>query len=416
MLGALADDFTGATDLAMALVARGFRTVVSIGEAPSSASPASASPASADAVVVALKTRTIEPSQAVAASRDALRSLQEMGATQIYDKYCSTFDSTPRGNIGPVLDALMTDLGASLTVVVPSFPAAGRTVVNGQLYVHGTPLAESPMRHHPLTPMTDSDVPRLLAAQSSAVVRLVTLETVRAGVASVRAALDRFLEDEAVAVVVDAESEGDLVTIAAACADLPLITGGSGLALGLTGPGAPPVRLPARGGPQVVLAGSASVATMGQIEHARSRMPHRRLDLAELRQDFPAHVGSLVSWARSSWSSSPVLIYAVGDPSDVEAAVPDGAVPASELIERALAQLASDLADAGCRELIVAGGETSGAVVSALGVRELVIGQPVAAGVTWASGVSRGREMNLLLKSGNFGDVDLMSAAWGVLA
>ncbi len=192
MLGALADDFTGATDLAMALVARGFRTVVSIGEAPSSASPASASPASADAVVVALKTRTIEPSQAVAASRDALRSLQEMGATQIYDKYCSTFDSTPRGNIGPVLDALMTDLGASLTVVVPSFPAAGRTVVNGQLYVHGTPLAESPMRHHPLTPMTDSDVPRLLAAQSSAVVRLVTLETVRAGVASVRAALDRF--------------------------------------------------------------------------------------------------------------------------------------------------------------------------------------------------------------------------------
>nr|WP_269326680.1 3-oxo-tetronate kinase [Kineosporia mesophila] len=426
----MADDFTGATDLAMALVARGFRTVVSIG-VPSH-ERLTVLPEQADAVVIALKTRTIEPSAAVAASRTALRALRRMGATRIYDKYCSTFDSTPAGNIGPILDALASDLGTSLTVVVPSFPAAGRTVVDGQLYVHGTPLGESPMRHHPLTPMTDSDVPRLLAAQSTASVVQVGLGTVRSG--GLREALESLRSeslrseslrseslrrgDEVVAVVVDAQSEDDLVTIAAATADLPLITGGSGLALGLSGPGAPPVRLSAHGGPKAVLAGSASAATRGQIAHAQALMPHRRLDIAALRADFEGAVAGLRTWAVREWqqdSEKPVLVYAVGELSDVQPAAA-GEVPASDLVEQALSRLASEFADAGCRQMIVAGGETSGAVVSALNVRELVIGQPVAAGVTWAQGDSRGRVMNLLLKSGNFGDEDLMSGAWTVLS
>ncbi|GLY30702.1 HPr kinase [Kineosporia sp. NBRC 101731] len=415
MLGALADDFTGATDLAMALVARGFRTVVSIG-VPSH-ERLTALPDQADAVVIALKTRTIEPSAAVAASRNALRGLRQMGATRIYDKYCSTFDSTPAGNIGPILDALASDLGTSLTVVVPSFPAAGRTVVDGQLYVHGTPLGESPMRHHPLTPMTDADVPRLLAAQSTASVAQVGLETVRSG--DLRSALESLRTgDEVVAVVVDAETEDDLVRIAAATSDLPLITGGSGLVLGLSGPGSPPVRLSAHGGPKAVLAGSASAATRGQIAHAQALMPHRRLDIAALRADFEGAMAGLRAWAVQEWQQDgekPVLVYAVGELSDVQPAAP-GEVPASDLVERALSRLAAEFADAGCRQMIVAGGETSGAVVSALNVRELVIGQPVAAGVTWTQGDSRGRVMNLLLKSGNFGDEDLMSGAWAVLA
>nr|WP_269328989.1 3-oxo-tetronate kinase [Kineosporia babensis] len=407
----MADDFTGATDLAMALVARGFRTVVTIGV------PATGPAGPADAVVIALKTRTIEPSAAVSASRNALRALRRLGATRFYDKYCSTFDSTPRGNIGPIMDALAADLGTRTTVVVPSFPAAGRTVVDGQLFVHGTPLSESSLRNHPLTPMTDSDVPRLLAAQSAAEVSLVPLSIVRSG--GLRAALDALPDVSGLrAVVVDAETEDDLLAIAAATAHLPLITGGSGLALGLEGPGTPPVRLAARGGPRAVLAGSASAATRGQVAHARSLMPHRKLDVSLLRTDFEGAVGELSDWASECWSknsSEPVLVYAVGELSDVESAPSDGE-PASELVERALSRLASAFADAGCRELIVAGGETSGAVVSALGVRELVIGQPVAPGVTWASGDSRGREMNLLLKSGNFGGEDLMSSAWKELA
>ncbi|MBT0768833.1 four-carbon acid sugar kinase family protein [Kineosporia sp. J2-2] len=441
MLGAIADDFTGATDLAMTLVARGFRTVVSIGvpgheRISALAAPDGQTGAGADAVVIALKTRTIEPSAAVAASRNALRGLRQMGATRVYDKYCSTFDSTPRGNIGPVLDALAADLETTITVVVPAFPDAGRTVVDGQLFVHGTPLAESPMRHHPLTPMTDSDVPRLLSAQSTAAVSLIPLETVRAGVTAVRAALEAAGAGPGAragsaagsgsgagaglrAFVVDAETEHDLAVIAEATADLPLVTGGSGLALGFSGPGTPPVMLPTRPGPRAVLAGSASSATRGQIAHARSRMPHRRLDIDALRADFAGTVAGLVSWARDQWlvdDEKPVLVYAVGDLADVQPATDPGEVPAADLVEQALSQLASDFADAGCRELIVAGGETSGAVVSALGVRELVIGQPVAPGVTWASGDSRGRVMNLLLKSGNFGAEDLMSGAWTVLA
>lgn len=471
LLGAIADDFTGATDLATMLVARGFRTVVTVGPAPLTSVRAGQGRADdsrvtravreADAVVVALKSRSTAVEEAVDASLDALKRLRAVGCTRFYFKYCSTFDSTPRGNIGPVTDALLDALDdAGHTVVVPSFPATGRTVSGGRLYVHGEPLELSPMRHHPLTPMRDSDVARLLAPQTRRPVGLITLETVRAGERALRAALDAAELSQAL-VVIDAVVEEDLRTIAAATADLPLVTGAAGLAVGLEGPrttdtatasGTASVTAPGRdtvktfgtdtvaasgegtarasaasrpGDPALILSGSASSATRAQVAHARARLPHRKLDLDALREDFEAAVEVLVAFARSCWDQSPdhpPLIYAVDDPADLETRHTDphpGGLPASELVEKALAACAERLVAAGARRLLVAGGETSGAVVTALSVRVLSIGAPIAPGVTWARAESRagGREhtVDLALKSGNFGSTAIFTEAWSTL-
>ncbi|MER7973600.1 four-carbon acid sugar kinase family protein, partial [Streptomyces sp. NPDC096080] len=232
-LGAIADDFTGATDLATMLVARGFRTVVAVG--PDALGRADPALADADAVVVALKSRTAPAGEAVALSVRSLEALRALGCRRFYFKYCSTFDSTPRGNIGPVTDALLDALGARRTVVVPSFPATGRTVYRGRLFVHDDLLDESPMRRHPLTPMRDARVERLLAPQTGRPVARIGLETVRDGADAVRAALDEPERADALTVV-DAVDDRDLAVIAAATEDFPLVTGAAGLAVGLRGP------------------------------------------------------------------------------------------------------------------------------------------------------------------------------------
>ncbi|MEU6289627.1 3-oxo-tetronate kinase [Streptomyces sp. NPDC046988] len=426
-LGAIADDFTGATDLATMLVARGFRTVVAVGpEAVASLGPDEADPwQGTDAVVVALKSRTAPVAEAVDASLRALRALRAIGCRRFYFKYCSTFDSTPRGNIGPVTDALLAETGERRTVVVPSFPATGRTVHGGRLFVHGEPLDESPMRHHPLTPMLDSRVDRLLRPQTRHPVASLGLDTVREGVAALRAALD----DTALAgalTVVDAVDDEDLRTIAAATSDFGLVTGAAGLALGLDGPHpdearAAPASRP--GDPGIVLAGSASAATRAQVAHALPRLPHRRLDLARLRADFDAELAGLTAFVRDRWAESPglpPLIYAVAAPEDVETDAPPGTEPASSLVERTLAACATALVEAGARRLLVAGGETSGAVVTALRARTLAIGAPIAPGVTWArTGVrpaGADHTIDLALKSGNFGGTDIFTQAWERLA
>ncbi|MFB4426501.1 3-oxo-tetronate kinase [Streptomyces sp. QL37] len=423
-LGAIADDFTGATDLATMLVARGHRTVVTVGPDALSDGPGAAV-RDADAVVVALKSRTAPVEEAVGTSLAALRALRGSGCERFYFKYCSTFDSTPRGNIGPVTDALLAELGERRTVVVPSFPATGRTVYKGRLFVHDELLDESPMRHHPLTPMRDSHVGRLLTPQTGHPVRLVGLDTVRKGSDALRAALDAPELAEAL-VVVDAVSDEDLVTVCAATTHLTLVTGAAGLALGLTGPHAEAARAtPASrpGDPGLILSGSASSATRAQVAHARDRLPHRKLDLAALRADFAGTVAGLVAFARRAWDDDPAkppLIYAVDDLGDLEHPVPDDGPAASELVERALATCATDLVGAGARRLLVAGGETSGAVVTALGVRTLSIGSPIAAGVTWARAEGRVHDrdhtVDLALKSGNFGDTTIFTEAWSALA
>ncbi|MHB9756051.1 3-oxo-tetronate kinase [Streptomyces sp. BYX5S] len=426
LLGAIADDFTGATDLATMLVARGFRTVVAVGSAGLTGDgPAAAEVRQADAVVVALKTRTNPVDEAVRESTEALRALRDAGCRRFYFKYCSTFDSTPEGNIGPVSDALLDALGESATVVVPAFPATGRTVYKSRLFVGDELLDESPMRDHPLTPMRDAHVGRLLAPQTRRPVRSIDLDTVRSGPRALRDALadPRFAD---ALTVVDATRDDDLRTIAAATSDMPLITGAAGLALGLTGPHEGTARATAAsapGAPGAVLAGSASAATRAQVADAQQHLPHRGLDIAALRSDFAGTVAGLVDFARDCWrrdAALPPLIYAVASLSDLEHDTPPGATPASELVERALAECATRLVDAGARRLLVAGGETSGAVTTALGCRTLRIGEQIAPGVAWArtepgaGGAADG--IDLALKSGNFGGTDIFTTAWGHLA
>ncbi|MCX2731876.1 four-carbon acid sugar kinase family protein [Saccharopolyspora sp. NFXS83] len=414
LIGAIADDFTGATDLATMLVSRGFRTAVVIGTAEP-AEPLD----ELDAVVVALKSRTAPVEEAVRDSLAALRALRAVGCERIYVKYCSTFDSTPTGNIGPVVDAVLDELGAGRAVVVPSFPATGRTVHRGHLFVGDQPLAESPMRDHPLTPMRDSDLLRLLAPQTRRPVRLIGHDVVRAGSDAVR---DELAGSGSALVVVDAATDADLMTIAAATAEDPVLTGGAGLALGLTGPHPGSARAESAGpGPAVVLAGSASAATRGQVEHAKSLLPNRKLDVAALRADFEAAVAELIEFVRTRWEADPALppmIYAVGAGDELEPA--EGATPAGELLERALARCASELVVSRARRLLVAGGETSGAVVLALGATALHVGSQIAPGVPWCRTESHVdgevRAVDVALKSGNFGGVDIFTTAWDVLS
>ncbi|RTL66121.1 MAG: four-carbon acid sugar kinase family protein [Pseudonocardiaceae bacterium] len=413
--GCIADDVTGATDLATNLVSRGLRTKVALG-VPDEAAIASAATdlADTDAVVVALKTRTAPVDQAVDESLAALRLLLAAGADHTYVKYCSTFDSTPRGNIGPIIDAVMTARRADLTVVVPSFPAAGRTVYQGHLFVNDQLLSESAMRHHPLTPMRDSSLPRLLGPQTTGTVTLVALPVVRRGADALRAALQAVPRPgERVSVVVDALTVDDLRVIAEATSGLAVVTGGSGLALGLHGPGgeADARRIPVHDGRRAVLCGSASERTRAQIAHGRARLPWRKLDVAALRADADAQVAGLVSWAAQLWADDPAAVPLVFSVDSLDDVVSDP--EASELVEHALAGVARGLVAHGARQLVVAGGESSGRVLAELGVGTLRIGPEIASGVAWAEGVTAdGTALDLALKSGNFGEPDMFTTAW----
>lgn len=412
VLGVIADDFTGATDVASMLVRAGMRTVQVIGvpDGP---------PAQADAVVVALKSRTTPAQQAVAESLAALRWLQAAGARQFYFKYCSTFDSTPAGNIGPVAEALLEALGADFTIACPAFPENGRTVFRGHLFVGDELLSDSGMRHHPLTPMNDANLLRVLQAQSRGRVGLVRHDTVKQGVPAVQARFACLRAEGVRLAVADAIDNDDLRTLAVACADLPLITAGSGLALGLPAvyeargwirPDAQAAALQAVGGAAAVLAGSCSAATRAQVQHwIASGRPALRLDARELAQGRPLAAEAL-AWARAHLPEAPVLIYATARPEEVQAIQAEfGAERAGALVEACLAAIAQGLIASGVRRLVVAGGETSGAVVQALGVRQLRIGAAIDPGVPWTQ--VEHRPLLLALKSGNFGSTDFFSKA-----
>ncbi len=417
LLGAIADDFTGATDLCNTLVKQGMRAVQVIGVPREPLDIGNA-----EAVVVALKSRSNPPGDAVSSSLEALSWLRRIGAKQFFFKYCSTFDSTARGNIGPVADALLDALDADFAPVCPAFPANGRTVYQGHLFVGESLLSESAMKDHPLTPMRDSNLVRLMSAQSRRRVGLVDRATVAAGADAVRSAFRALAHSGLGYVVVDAISDDDLLTIGEAAADQVLVTGGSGVALGLPGNfrrrgllGAPaPARLPAVEGREVVLAGSCSVATRRQLDHVRDTWPCIRLDALRLAEHDV--VDEVVERAIEAWNESPVVVYASADPDEVSRAQAAlGAERAGAVVEAALAGIARALVERGARRLVVAGGETSGAVVSALGVRGLVIGAEIAPGVPWthtlgAPGVA------LALKSGNFGSEDFFARALGMLS
>jgi uncharacterized protein YgbK (DUF1537 family) len=419
LLGCIADDFTGATDLANMLTRGGMRTLQTIG-----VPAAAADLPEADALVVALKSRTIPAAEAVAQSVASLDWLRDQGCRKFLFKYCSTFDSTPAGNIGPVADALLARLGVDFTIACPAFPENGRTIFNGHLFVGAQLLSESPMKDHPLTPMTDANLVRVLQRQTKAKVGLVPYGIVRQGAAAIRAAIAQLRADGVRNAIVDAVEDGHLVAIGTACADLTLVTGGSGIALGLpdnfrraglltrTGSAAtmPPLR-----GYAAVIAGSCSQATREQVAAMQRRCPSMRIDPAELATGAARVVDRAVGWAATQGAKGPVLIYSTAAPDAVRAAQEAvGKARAATLVEDALAAIAKALVERGVRRLVVAGGETSGAVVGALGVRALAIGPQIDPGVPWTFTVP-GEPVGLALKSGNFGAEDFFLKALGML-
>lgn len=418
ILGVIADDFTGATDVASMLVREGMRTVQVIGI------PEGPAPADADAVVVALKSRTIPAADAVAQSLAALQWLRAAGARQIYFKYCSTFDSTPAGNIGPVAEALLDALGSPIAIACPAFPENGRTVFRGHLFVGDQLLSDSGMRDHPLTPMTDANLVRVLQAQSRGPVALLRYDVIARGADAARARLMALAADGVRLAVADAITDDDLRVLGQACVDAALITAGSGVALGL--PAAYAARgwlqrdaqaaaLPAVGGHAAVLSGSCSAATNGQVRHwLASGRPAIRIDPRALAAGQPVAEQAL-AFARERLAAAPVLVYATAEPAEVKAVQAElGADRAGQLVEQAMAAIARALVDAGVRRLVVAGGETSGAVVQALHVHALRIGAPIDPGVPWTAALNR--PLLLALKSGNFGGTDFFTKALGQVA
>jgi uncharacterized protein YgbK (DUF1537 family) len=414
LLGCIADDFTGATDLANTLVRGGMRTVQLLGVPDQGlAIP------DADAIVVALKSRTIAAPDAVGQSLDALRWLQGGEPRQTYFKYCSTFDSTDRGNIGPVADALLAALGAPFSVACPAFPENGRTIYQGHLFVGAQLLSESSMRNHPLTPMTDANLVRVLSRQTSGRVGVIDYAIVRQGVASIRAAIARLTREGFRYAILDAIENQHLFDLGAACADLALVTGGSGMALGLPdnfrrpgllGSGAQADVLPRVGGYAAVIAGSCSVATLAQIAYMKRTHPAYAIDpLALARGEDQA--AEAARWAKSRLLQGPVLVYSSAPPEEVARVQTElGRDAAGGLIEQALASVAKVLVGAGVRKLVVAGGETAGAVVGSLGVRALRIGPQIDPGVPWTVAMDD-PPIALALKSGNFGAEDFFLKA-----
>lgn len=418
ILGCIADDFTGATDLANTLTRRGMHTVQTIGM-PTDAAP------EADAVVVALKSRTIPAADAVAQSLAACRWLKANGARQIFFKYCSTFDSTDQGNIGPVADALLDELTSDFTIACPAFPENGRTIYLGHLFVGGDLLSDSSMKNHPLTPMRDANLVRVLGRQTQHKVGLVPYRTVKQGAPAIADAYAALQAQGIRHAIVDALEDRDLEHIGAASSALPLITGGSGVAIGLP-QNYRTARLIAKregasapakvGGPGIVLSGSCSAATLGQVEHFAASHPARALDPQALASDPEKTVATLLAWAHDKLKAGPALIYASAPPEKVAAVQAAlGRDTAGAMIEHAIATLAIGLAAQGVRRFVIAGGETSGAVVSALKVDALEIGPQIAPGVPACLSYGTPR-FALALKSGNFGGPDFFAEALEALA
>lgn len=417
-LGCIADDFTGATDLANNLVRAGMRVVQLIDVPPTGAE----GPVDADAVVIALKSRTTPASEAVAASLRALEWLRSAGAEQIYFKYCSTFDSTRAGNIGPVTEALMDALGTDFTVATPAFPDNGRTVFKGHLFVGDVLLGESGMRHHPLTPMTDSNLVSVLGAQTARPVGLIDHTVVAAGAGAIRERIGTLRNEGVGAAIVDAVSNDDLLRLGAAVKELPLVTAGSGLAIGLPAnwgfePSPAAAQLPSPGGHRAIVSGSVSAATNGQVrEFLHSGLPAFSVDPLRIAAGDDV-AGQALAFAAAQLAEGPVLVHSTEAPDavkDVQGRL--GAAEAGELVERTLARVARGLVELGVRQLVVAGGETSGAVVQALGLTGLRIGPQIDPGVPWcAAALPGGDPLHIALKSGNFGGPDFFTASFAHL-
>ncbi len=416
-LGCIADDYTGASDLANTLTRSGLRTVQTIGVPTDQLKLPEV-----DAVVVSLKSRSIEASLAVARSRAADKWLRGRGAGHVLFKICSTFNSTDAGNIGPVMDALRADSGDAIVLVTPAFPETGRTVYQGNLFVGSVPLNESPLKDHPLNPMHDSNLVRVLARQSKTKIGLVDLAAVARGPASVRALLAELSARDFGAAVIDAVFASDLETIGDVALDYRLSVGASGFGLGLarglieSGKVKPDASNAVSdapvGGPAACLAGSCSQATLQQVANAEKVMPVLHLDPEQVVAG-KGEARRALAWAGERLKEGPILIASSSTPDEVQAIqARHGRDAAGHAIEQAMADIAEGLVQSGVRRLVVAGGETSGAVVDRLRIPGFLVGAEIAAGVPVLRAVgAKDGEMLLALKSGNFGGGEFFADA-----
>ncbi|HEY4065760.1 MAG TPA: 3-oxo-tetronate kinase [Burkholderiaceae bacterium] len=417
-LGCIADDFTGATDLANNLARAGMRVVQTIGV------PKTAPAAELDAVVVALKSRTLPAREAVAQSLEAFAWLSKNGAEQIYFKYCSTFDSTAEGNIGPVAEALMQMIGTRFTIATPAFPDNGRTVFKGHLFVGESLLNESGMEDHPLTPMKDPNLVRVLQAQCRGRVGLIDHRTVAKEPEAIHARIDELVAGGVGLAIVDAVTNEDLLRLGAALRGMPLVTGGSGIAIGLPAnwdlsPSPRATELPLASGFEAIVSGSCSLATNRQVaDFVRRGGRALAIDPMALAAEAKKVVADALDWAEARLGNGPLLIYSTADSGSVKAVQGQlGASKAGSIVETAIASIARGLVELGVGKLIVAGGEASGACVQDLGISELAIGPQIDPGVPWCATRTNAstKGLHLVLKSGNFGTDDFFTQAFAML-
>ena len=417
-LGCIADDFTGATDLANMLVKGGLKTIQLLGN-PSKEDVVP----SVDAVIIALKTRTIPVEEAIEQSLQALNWLKNAGAKQFFFKYCSTFDSTDDGNIGPVIDALMEALETQFTIACPAFPETERTIFKGHLFVGDKLLSDSPMKDHPLTPMTDSNLVSTLSRQTSQKVGLVEYKDILAGPSAIRKAFDQLQKEDVAIAVTDVLNDEHLYFLGEAVKDFKLITGGSGIALGL------PSQFKSRNnhqeetrahslpkvlGKELVLSGSCSEMTLAQVDEFSKRYSTLKLNPIELAENNSA-LANAVDWVIQAKGEEPILVYASAPPDAVKQAQKKlGRDLASSTVENALAKIALAAVQNGFRRIVVAGGETAGAVVSNLGIKGIMIGEQIDPGVPTTVSIGD-PSIGLVLKSGNFGSADFFEKAFKVM-
>ena len=417
-LGCIADDFTGATDLANMLVKGGLKTVQLLGTPrKSDVVP------SVDAVIIALKTRTIPAEEAIEQSLRALNWLKSAGAEKFFFKYCSTFDSTDDGNIGPVIDALMADLETPFTIACPAFPETERTIFKGHLFVGDKLLSDSPMRYHPLTPMTDSNLVSTLSRQTSQKVGLVQYTDILGGPSEIRKAFDQLRKEDVAIAITDVLNDEHLYFLGEAVKDFKLITGGSGIALGLPSQlksrnnhkeEITAHRLPKVLGKELILSGSCSEMTLAQVNEFSKKYRTLKLDPIELAESNSS-LDNAVDWVIQAKGEEPILVYASAPPDAVnEAQKRLGRDLASSTVENALAKIASAAVQNGFRRIVIAGGETAGAVVSNLGIKGIMIGEQIDPGVPTTVSIGN-PSIGLVLKSGNFGSADFFEKALKVM-
>lgn len=400
-IGVIADDFTGATDAASFIVKNGLTAIQFSGVPDNNIS------IETDTCVIALKSRSCSVAEAIEASLQACRWLKDQGCTLIYFKYCSTFDSTSDGNIGPVVDALMRELNTSKTIVCPALPVNGRTVYQGHLFVYEQLLSESGMRNHPITPMTESNLIKLMEAQSQGKAGLVKYEELT-DVSSIKT---RFLQLERQSYkyfICDTITQDNLNQIGEACADFDLVTGGSGL-VGAIAKAASnnavhnqAAFVPRKQGKGLIISGSCSVMTNKQVEEYSQHAPSYQIDV-EMCINNPQYVNQVLGWvlSQSDVQLYP-LVYATVPANHLSAIQEKYGATASEKIEALFHKLVCLLQEYEYHTIISAGGETSGTVTQALNINGLLVGQEISPGVPWVSSLDG--KIALALKSGNFGD------------